>query len=308
MLASEILIAFLGLAGKLVVIFLAVTLVVGLLHEYVPRQKLQAVMSRAKPPLGNILGAGLGAATPFCSCSTIPMVVGLLGAGAPFGATMSFLIASPLLNPVIIALMLSLMGTTVTLSYAAFALVAAVASGMIWQRLGFRGLVKRVRLSEDGADCDWTLHDGVGNRASWWARNRPRLGRSLGFTGGMFRQVLPYLLVGAAVGGAIHGFLPEAFVARVAGPDNRFAVPVAAVVGVPMYIRAATVIPISAALLAKGMSMGAVVALIIGGAGASIPEVTLLGAIFRRKLVIVFVVTVLVTAILAGFAFNTWFL
>lgn len=307
MLSSETLIEFLWLAGELAVIFLAVTFVVGLLQEYVPQQRMQAVMSRATPPLGNILGAGLGAVTPFCSCSTIPMVVGLLGAGAPFGATMSFLIASPLLNPVIIVLMVSLMGVTVTLSYALFALVAAVASGMIWQRLGFQELVKRVRLSEDASGCADTPPAGVESGASWWVRNRPRLGRSLGFAGGMFRRVLPYLLIGAAVGGAIHGFLPEAFVARVAGPDNRFAVPVAAVVGVPMYIRAATVIPISAALLTKGMSMGAVVALIIGGAGASIPEVTLLGAIFRRKLVIVFVVTVLVTAILAGFAFNARF-
>lgn len=120
----------------------------------------------------------------------------------------------------------------------------------------------------------------------------------------LFRQVLPYLVLGAAIGAFIYGFVPEELVIRAAGPGNPFAIPVAALIGVPMYIRAETIIPISAVLIGKGMSMGAVMALVIGGAGASIPELIILSSIFRRKLVISFILTILAVAVFAGYFFN----
>jgi uncharacterized membrane protein YraQ (UPF0718 family) len=123
---------------------------------------------------------------------------------------------------------------------------------------------------------------------------------ALGFSFGLFRQVLPYLLLGAAIGAFIYGFVPEDLIVLLAGPQNPLAIPVAAVIGIPMYIRAETIIPISAVLLEKGMGMGAVMALIIGGAGASIPEVTLLASIFKRRLVAAFVMIVLCVAIGTG--------
>lgn len=120
----------------------------------------------------------------------------------------------------------------------------------------------------------------------------------------LFRQVVPYLILGAGIGAFIYGFVPEDLIIAVAGPDNPLAIPVAAIIGVPMYIRAETIIPISAVLVEKGMGIGAVMALIIGGAGASIPEVTLIASIFEKRLVAAFVITVLGVAILAGVLFQ----
>ena len=128
----------------------------------------------------------------------------------------------------------------------------------------------------------------------------PRIKPAFGFAWALFRHIFLYLIIGAAIGAAIYGFVPEELIVRVAGPDNPLAIPVAAIVGIPMYIRAETIIPISAVLMGKGMGVGAVVALIIGGAGLSIPEISLLAAIFKRKLVIAFVASVFVVAVLAG--------
>lgn len=291
---------FLYISLELALLFVAVTFLVGLLREYVPQDKMQRVLGRGRAPWGNIAGAGFGAITPFCSCSTIPVVVGLLDARAPFGATMSFLIASPILNPIIIALMLALFGLKVTLIYALFAFTAAVLSGMAWEKFGFKSLVKKIRIV--GAPANDPLV--IAGELTWWGRNKPHLARAGGFAINLFRQLLPYLLLGAAIGAVIYSFIPQEFIARVAGPDNAAAIPVAAIIGVPMYIRASTIIPISAVLLSKGMSIGAVIALIIGGAGASVPEVMLLAAIFKKKLVAIFVATVLIVAIIAGFTFN----
>jgi len=127
-----------------------------------------------------------------------------------------------------------------------------------------------------------------------------RVRSALSFSLGLFRQVLPYLILGAAIGAFIYGFVPEDLIVSLAGPENPLAIPVAAIIGIPMYIRAETIIPISAVLLAKGMGLGAVMALIIGGAGASLPEVTLLASIFERRLVATFVAVVLGVAISAG--------
>ncbi|MCR3883644.1 MAG: permease, partial [Methanothrix sp.] len=133
-------------------------------------------------------------------------------------------------------------------------------------------------------------------------RSRARRSASFAFT--LFRQLLPYLLLGAGIGAFIHGFVPQELISRIAGPDNPLAVPAAAVIGVPIYIRAETILPIGLALTLKGMSAGAVLALVIGGAGASIPEMTLLSAIFEKRLLAAFLLTIFGIAVAVGFLAN----
>ncbi len=300
----QTLIHFLHLIGVLIGIFIGVTFLVGLLQEYVPLDKMQRVLNRVKSPWSNVIGAGFGALTPFCSCSTIPMVIGFINAGAPFGASMSFLIASPILNPVIIALMLTLFGWEITTFYILFAFIAAVLTGIVWDKLGLRSSVKRVRVVGLSSSDSPGNHPDTGLSSTWWSKNKAHLIGASGFAINLFRQLVLYLVLGAAIGSVIHGFVPEEFIVKIAGSDNLAAIPVTAVIGVPLYIRASTIIPISASLLGKGMGIGAVIALIIGGAGASIPEVVLLTAIFKRKLVILFVMTVFAVATIAGFIAN----
>lgn len=276
---------------ELTALFLGISTLIGLIFRYLSQEALGKALSK-KGLLGNLLGAALGAVTPFCSCSTIPMTVGLLRAGVPFGATMSFVLASPLLNPIILTMFFAMLGWKATLIYGGVTFLAAMFSGAALELLGLQKDVKKVRISGGHQEYD---------------TSRPFVQKLRGAFGDAWRDftgILIYLVLGVAVGAAIYGYLPVDFITKIAGPDNPFAVPIAAVIGVPLYVRAETVIPIAVALTQKGMSMGAVLALIIGGAGMSIPEMSMLAGIFKRRLVIVFVGVVFLTAVIAGFSFN----
>jgi len=285
---------FVVIAGELILLFVGITFLVGLLQAYIPEERIRSVLAGRRQGVGNVIGAGFGALTPFCSCSTIPILLGLLEVGIPFGVCMSFLLASPLLNPIIISLLVALIGVVPTAVYAAVTFTAAVGIGWLLGRLGYGRYVKDVMVEGRPEPCDCAVAVSHGTR----------IRSAFSFAVSLFRQVLPYLLLGAGIGAFIYGFIPEGLIVSLAGPNNPLAIPVAAVIGVPMYIRAETIIPISAVLLEKGMGIGAVMALIIGGAGASIPEVTLLAAIFERRLVAAFVVTILTVAVLAGVVFQ----
>jgi uncharacterized membrane protein YraQ (UPF0718 family) len=285
---------FVVIAGELILLFVGITFLVGLLQAYIPEERIRSVLAGRRQGVGNVIGAGFGALTPFCSCSTIPILLGLLEVGIPFGVCMSFLLASPLLNPIIISLLVALIGVVPTAVYAAVTFTAAAGIGWLLGRLGYGRYVKDVMVEGRPEPCDCAVAVSHGTR----------IRSAFSFAVSLFRQVLPYLLLGAGIGAFIYGFIPEGLIVSLAGPNNPLAIPVAAVIGVPMYIRAETIIPISAVLLEKGMGIGAVMALIIGGAGASIPEVTLLAAIFERRLVAAFVVTILTVAVLAGVVFQ----
>lgn len=293
---------FLVISGELLALFIGVSFLIAILQEFISEETLHKVLGKPRSWLGNILGTALGAVTPFCSCSTIPILTGLLGGGAPFGATMSFLVSSPLLNPVILALFFTMMGFKVTLIYAVLTFICAVLVGALWERLGLAADYK-MRQAESACCCCCCEEEAL---PAGPLSNNEKLKRAGVQTWTLFRQVLPYLIIGAGIGAFIYGFVPEEFIIRAAGPGNPWAIPVAAAVGVPMYIRVETMIPIASVLMDKGMSLGAIIALIIGGAGASIPEVTLLASIFKPRLVAVFVITMLVVATLAGFVFQAF--
>lgn len=283
---------FVVIAGELILLFVGITFLVGLLQAYIPEERIRGVLAGRRQGVGNVLGATFGAITPFCSCSTIPILIGLLDVGIPFGVCMSFLFASPLLNPVILSLLVALIGVVPTAVYAAVTFTAAVGIGWLLGRLGYERYVKDVVVEGRPEPCSCGASHGT------------RIRGAFSFAVSLFRQVFPYLLLGAGIGAFIYGFVPGDLIVSLAGPDNPLAIPVAAIIGVPMYIRAETLIPVSAVLLEKGMGIGAVMALIIGGAGASIPEVTLLAAIFERRLVAAFVATILTVAVLAGVIFQ----
>ncbi len=277
---------------ELTVLFIGITFLVGLIQEYVPDETIKKALGGRNKILGSILGAGFGSLTPFCSCSTIPRALGMLNAGVPFAAAMAFLFASPLLNPVIISLFIVLMGWKITALYFAITFVAAVAIGLLLDGLGFASQVKSVAAVRSCCDCQQETDA------------KSRIERSAAFAFGLFRQLMPYLLLGAGIGAFIYGFVPTEIISKIAGPDNPLAIPVAAIIGIPIYIRAETMIPIGLVLTEKGMSVGAVLALVIGGAGASIPELTLLSAIFEKKLLAAFVLTIFAIAVAAGYLAN----
>jgi uncharacterized membrane protein YraQ (UPF0718 family) len=291
---------FITIAGELLILFVIITFIVGLLMEYVSRETIRNTLSGKRKSVGYFIGAGFGALTPFCSCSTIPILVGLLDAGVPFGTCIAFLVASPLLNPVIIGLLLLVIGLKGTVLYIILTFIGAVIVGFLLERAGLISDVKEVTIM--GMNGGEQIMAAPGT--PFLKRTVPRVRRAAKFAVGLFVQVVPYLLLGAGIGAFIYGFVPADFVTSVAGSGNPFAIPIAAIIGVPMYIRAETIIPISGALIEKGMGVGAVVALIIGGAGMSIPEMTLLAAIFKKRLLAIFIATIFLVAVIAGFVFQ----
>ena len=290
---AETLQLFFSMLLKLTVLFLSISTLTALLLTWIPHEKIKIWMT-GKGVFGNIIGTGAGAMTPFCACSTIPLTLGFLQAGIPFGSVMSFLIASPLLNPLILGIITVFIGGNAALWYFLIVFPASVAFGILAERLGGAAFVKRVRIpSKIHQDED--------------LRNTPfysQLSASFKKAFRDFRNVFPFLLIGVAAGAGIYGYVPDDLVMRFAGPGSRFAVPAAAIIGVPLYVRAETAIPIAAVLMQKGMTSGAAAALIIGGAGMALPEMSLLAGIFRKRLVAAVIAGIFCTAVIGGFIFN----
>jgi uncharacterized membrane protein YraQ (UPF0718 family) len=282
---------FVVVTAELVVLFLALSFLIGLLQAWVPEQKVRLVFEKRGPVGAYAGGAVLGALTPFCSCSTIPVLAGLLRSGAPFGPTMTFLFASPLLDPVVLGLLAFVIGLKGAALYAVVTFVASIGMGVLLARLGLEVDVKEAAYrSKDEDECCSVDLLPVWRRA--WSE-----------AWGFFLPVLPYLLVGTAIGALVYGFIPTEWVASVGGADQPLAIPMAAAFGVPIYVSAETLFPIASALLEKGMGLGAVVAFVVTGMGVSLPEVSMLAGLFRFRLVAMLVASVFVVAIGSGLIF-----
>jgi uncharacterized membrane protein YraQ (UPF0718 family) len=289
---------FLITTAELVVLFLALSFLVGLLQAWLPEERVRGMFERRRSLTGYLVGAVLGAVTPFCSYSTIPVLAGLLRSGAPFGPTMAFLFASPLLDPVVLGVLVFLIGVEGTVAYAVLTFSASILIGALLAKLGLEKDVKPLR-STTAPDEAVSGCEGASGapKGSVWRR-------AWGEAWGFFVPALPYLLLGTAAGAAIYGLVPTDWIVAVAGPGQPFAIPLAAALGVPMYVNAETFFPISAALLEKGVGVGAVVALVITSMGVSVPEVALLGSLFRWRLVAALVASVFAIAVGGGLVFT----
>lgn len=282
------------------------------LQVYVSQDTIKRILTRPHKVQNALFGALLGSVTPFCSCSTIPVLTGLFRSGAPFSGAISFLLTSPILNPAIIALLLVFFGVVPTEVYAALTFSFAVCIGLLLDKLGFSRYIKPIALApeenESGECCckckPKTWKDLQGN---FWQRQKQAFVLAGKDSFGLFKKVIPWLFVGAGLGACIHGFVPTDLLASLAGTNSWAAIPIAAIAGIPMYIRTETMIPIAGVLMEKGVSAGAVIALIIGGAGASIPEVTLLAGIFKKQMLFTFLACVFTVAVVTGMVFNLIF-
>lgn len=319
---------FVFLAVELTILFLAISYIVGVLQEYIPPEKIESILS-SKNGRGYFIAALLGAITPFCSCSTIPFLKGLLRAKAGFGPMMVFLFSSPLLNPIVISLFVITFGVKVAILYFSIAMGVSVVAGYVLEKLKFDRYIKPL---ETNTSCSSTSCDTPAKEKSTTStasccdtsteeasttsccdtsvsetaapKTISKWRRIWDVAWADFKIALPYLLVGVTIGSIIHGFVPTEFITKYAGDDNPLAIPFAAVIGIPLYLRAITLIPLSEALVLKGMGIGAVMSFIIGSAGASLPEVILLKSMFKNQLIIAFLGVVLGMAIFMGVLFT----
>ncbi|MFC6964082.1 permease [Halocatena marina] len=300
---------FVHLAVILIPLFLGASFLVGLVQEYLPPESVEQKLRGHNEGTGNVAAAGLGAVTPFCSCSTVPILAGLLQAGAPLGLAFSFLLASPLVNEIAVLLLVGLFGIEITIYYVVMTFLAAVVGGIVIGRLGLAEHVKGIQLVEetnqpvaaDGGTADCC----AGGTGTATQTHRQHIETAAREAWSFFVETLPYLILGITLGALIHGVVPVDVLHAVLGAENPVAVPLAALAGAPVYISLSGMLPIAAALNEQGIAIGTVLAFVIGGAGVSIPNLILLNKLFKRRLLLVYAGTVVTIGIIVGSVFNS---
>ena len=278
-------------------IFLMLTVIifaVSVIRSFFPPEKVKKILANKAEFVGNILAALLGIVTPFCSCSAVPVFIGFLEAGVPLGMTLTFLIASPMINEVALVLLWGLFGAKIALIYIGTGMFVAILGGFILGRIpAVEGMVE---------DYVWEIRMGevVLPELTW----KDRLDQAKLHTQDILKRVTPYVLIGIGVGAFIHGYAPVDFVAKYAGRDNPLAVPLAVLIAIPLYSNAAGTIPIVQALMAKGMPLGTVLAFMMAITAISFPEMVILRKVLKVKLLVIFASIMTVAIIGVGYLFN----
>jgi len=278
-------------------IFLLLSLIifaVSIIRSYFPPEKTKRILSHKKEFIGNILAAMLGVVTPFCSCSAVPLFIGFVEAGVPLGVTFSFLISSPMVNEVAVVLLFGLFGWKVTAIYIGTGLLVAILGGLI---------IGKLKLEKWVEEYVYTFHNGQEYEMTKQTF-KDRLQFAKDSTTDILKRIWLYVLIAIGIGGFIHGYVPENFLVHYAGKGNPFAVPIAVLIGVPLYSNAAGVIPIIYALMEKGLSMGTVLAFMMAVTALSLPEMIILRKVLKIQLLAVFVGIMTVTIIAVGYLFN----
>jgi len=278
---------------KVVILLGVVVFAVGIVRTFITPERIRKWLSGRREGVGNVLAALLGIPTPFCSCSAVPLFIGFVESGVSTGVTFSFLISSPLVNEVAIAVLLALFGWQVAAIYVAFGFTIAVVGGIIIGRLG---LDKEINYS-----IRMRVHSKIEETKM---KLKERIDFGFAESKRITLQVLPYIVIGIAIGAIIHGYVPADFISGIAGKDNVFAVPVAVLIGIPLYSNAAGMIPIMEVLAAKGMAFGTVLAFMMATIGLSLPEMIILKKVMTLKLIIIFVLILFVSFVAAGYLFN----
>jgi len=280
---------------KVLMLLTGIVFVMGMINSYFTPERTRALLAGRSEGFANVLAAMLGIVTPFCSCSAVPLFIGFVQAGVPLGVTFSFLISAPMVNEVALTLLFGLFGWRIALLYLSLGLAVAMVSGWI---------IGRMRMEA-------YLED--------WVRNMPKVQASTEGNGitlaeridGGFNsvreivgKVWPYILAGISIGAGIHGYVPEDFMASFMGREAWWSVPLAVMIGVPIYTNAAGVIPIVQALLAKGAALGTVLAFMMSVIALSLPEMIILRKVLKIRLIVTFVSVVASGILLVGYVFN----
>jgi uncharacterized membrane protein YraQ (UPF0718 family) len=277
------------------VFFLLIVIIffVAIIRSYFPPERTRRILSRKRQYLGNGLAGLLGIVTPFCSCSAVPLFIGFVESGVPLGVTFSFLISSPMINEVALVLLLGLFGLKIALLYVGTGLLVSIIAGIAIGKLRMEKYIQ-----------DYIYQMKVGSVEIPQQKFREKIVYTRDYTKDLLKRIWPYVLIGIGVGGFIHGYVPSDFLAKYAGPDNPFAVPVAVLIGVPLYSNAAGTIPIVQALMGKGMPIGTVLAFMMAVTALSFPEAVILKNVMKIRLLLIFFCIVAAAIVAVGYLFN----
>lgn len=282
---------------KIYFLLVVIVFLVALIRTYLPPERIRKLLSHEKEFLGNISAAALGIFTPFCTCSAIPLFIGMLESGVPLGVTMSFLVASPTINEVALVLLWGLFGWRVAVTYILSGMLIAISSGFIIGRFKMEKYVENFVFEVKARQ-----EDGEKN-PSW----KERLEYAVEYVREIFSQVWLYVLLGVGLGAFIHGYVPVDFVTRYAGSGNPFAVIIAVLIGVPLYSNAAGTIPVVQALFNKGLELGTTLAFMMAVTALSLPEFIILRKVLKPRLLLTYFGIVAAGIIIIGYFFNLVF-
>jgi uncharacterized protein len=279
---------------KIILMLTVIIYIVSIIRSFFPPEKVKNVLAGKTEFTGNILASLLGIVTPFCSCSAVPVFIGFLEAGVPLGVTLSFLIASPMINEVALVLLWGLFGAKIALIYIGTGMAVAITAGFI--------LGKIPAVEKMVEDYVWEIRMGEVTlpELTW----KDRFEQASDHTKDILKRVTLYVILGIGVGAIIHGYAPIDFVAKYAGKDNPLAVPLAVLIAIPLYSNAAGTIPIVQALMGKGMPLGTVLAFMMAVTAISFPEMVILRKVLKVKLLVIFTAIMTVAIIMVGYLFN----
>lgn len=288
---------------KILLLLFLISALMGIVNAYFPVERLRNYLSSHRLyGLQYLLASLFGAITPFCSCSSIPLFIGFVKGGIPLGVTLSFLITSPLVNEVAVAMFLGSFGIKATLVYVISGILLGCVGGFVLGRMHLEPYlsdwVKQVQLQSEKQTAEWEqVRTSFMQRLPIVIRDSWRI----------VRGVLLYIFIGIGIGAFMHGFVPEGFFEQYMSRDNWYAVPLSVMLAVPMYANAAGIVPVIEVFVAKGIPLGTAIAFMMAVVGLSLPEATLLKKVMTWRLIVVFFTTITLFIILSGYLFNFLF-
>ncbi|MEI6587526.1 MAG: permease [Candidatus Moraniibacteriota bacterium] len=282
---------------KIFLLLIVIIFTVSIIRSFLPPEKIRTILSHDKKYVGNILASLLGIITPFCSCSAVPLFLGFVQAGVPLGTTFSFLVASPMINEVALVLLFGLFGWKIALLYIISGLIIAIFSGIVIGHLKVENLVEEF-VYKNKFNGQLQLPEMTWKERRKYAKN---------YTWDIIKKVWPYIIIGVGLGAWIHGYVPTDFLVQYAGADKWYAVPLAVLIGIPLYSNAAGIIPLVSALTEKGVALGTTLAFMMAVTALSLPEFMILKKVMKIKLILIFASVVGVGIIFTGYLFN-WIL
>ncbi len=285
---------------KIILLLIIVIFLMGVINSYFPVEKVRNYLSNNKLfGLEYLMASLFGVVTPFCSCSSVPLFIGFVKGGIPLGVTFAFLITSPLVNEVAIGLFIGLFGVKITLIYVISGIILGTFSGVILQKLRLEKY-----LTSWVKDILTNTSKDISNYKTDHVSLSQRLPNIKKETLTIIKGILPYVLIGIAIGGLMHGYIPEGYFEKYMSKENIFAVPIATVIAIPMYSNASGILPVMQVLVAKGIPIGTAIAFMMGVVALSLPEALLLKKVMTLKLIAIFFSVVALNIIISGYLFN----
>jgi uncharacterized membrane protein YraQ (UPF0718 family) len=287
---------------KILILLTVIIFAIAFFRSYISPLKVRKALGKRNEYLGNVAAALIGIITPFCSCSAVPLFIGFIESGVPLGVTFSFLIASPMINEIAIILLWGMVGWKITALYIISGLIIAIISGIIIGRLRLEGevesyvydMIDKIKAAEKAGLALEEEKQTLKERAA----------SSKDYTLDLLKKVGPYVIVAIGIGAIIHGYAPADFLLTYAGPNNPFAVPIAVLIGVPLYSNAAGIIPLVAVFIDKGIPVGTALAFMMAVTALSVPEMIILRKVLKPKLLAIFIGILAVSITAIGYLFN----